>query len=173
MPINGRVHAKQWRIRRPSGDTISENGDMTREFLLLDYFLCSFPDKQTILNLRTTNIKLNFKRKKERNRPEFYKLLGIIILITWFKFTTRASLWSRAPIRKYIPAQNLGMTTSMSRPQFDELWSALLWSEEPKEIPEGMPHAEHWWMLIDDMVEIFNQHGKNNIYLSTPNSIPA
>ena len=105
-----------------------------------------------------TNIQLVLKRKREMNRPEFYKLLGIITLITWFEFTTRASLWSRAPIREYIPAPNLGMTTGMSRPRFDELWSVLKWSEQPKEIPEGMPHAEHRWMLIDDMVEIFNRH---------------
>ena len=90
MPINGRVHAKQWQIRRPSGDTISENGDVTREFSPLDYFLCSFPEEQTILTLRMTNIQLNLKRKREMNRPEFYKILGIIILIKRFEFTTRA-----------------------------------------------------------------------------------
>ena len=72
-----------------------------------------------------TNIHFNLKRKREMNRPEFYKLLGIITLITWFEFTTRASLWSRAPIREYIPAPKLGMTTGTSRPQFDELWYAL------------------------------------------------
>ena len=130
---------------------------MTREFLPLN-FLCSFPYEQKILTLRMTNIQLNLKRKREMNRPEFYKILGIIILITLFDFTTRSSLWSRAPIRKYIPAPKLGMTTGMSRPRFDELWSALRWSEQPKERPEGMPRAEHWWMLIDDMVEIFNRH---------------
>ena len=81
-----------------------------------------------------TNIHLNLRRKREMNRPEFYKLLSIIILITWFEFTTRASLWSRATISKYIPVPKLGMTTGMSRPQFDELWSALRWSEKPKEI---------------------------------------
>ena len=30
--------------RRCTGDTISENGDVTPEFLPLDYFLCSFPE---------------------------------------------------------------------------------------------------------------------------------
>ena len=64
-----------------------------------------------------TNIQLNLKRKREMNRPEFYKILGTIILITRFEFTTRASLWSRAPIRKYIPAPNLGMNTGMSSPR--------------------------------------------------------
>ena len=103
-----------------------------------------------------TNIQLNLKRKREMNRPELYKLLGIIMLIKQFEFTTRASLWIRAPISKYIPAPNLGIATGISRPFFDALWSALQWSEQPKEIPEGMPHAEHRWMLIDDIVEIFN-----------------
>ena len=42
FPTNGRVHDKQWRLRIPSGDTISENGDMTREFFLLDYFYVPF-----------------------------------------------------------------------------------------------------------------------------------
>ena len=63
-----------------------------------------------------TNIQLNLKRKREMNRPELYKLLVIIILITWFEFTTRASLWSRAPIRKYFPAPKIGMATVISRP---------------------------------------------------------
>ena len=105
-----------------------------------------------------TNIQLNLKRKREMNRPELYKLLGIIMLITQFEFTTRASLWIRAPNSKYIPAPNLGVTTGMSNPQFDELWRALRWSEQTKERPYGMPHAENWWMLIDNMVELFNQY---------------
>ena len=92
------------------------------------------------------------------NIPEFYKLLGIIVLITRFEFTTIYSLWIRAPISKYIPASKLGMTTGISRPKFDELWVALRWSEKPKEIPEGMPHVEHRWMIIYDMVEIFNRN---------------
>ena len=30
LPINGCVHTRQWQIRRPSGNTIPENGDVTR-----------------------------------------------------------------------------------------------------------------------------------------------
>ena len=108
---------------------------MTREFFPLDYFLCSFPEEQTILTTCMINIQSNFKRKREMNRLEFYRILGIFILITWFEFTTRASLSSRAPISKYIPAPNLGMATGMSRLQFDELWIALLCIEKPKERP--------------------------------------
>ena len=61
------------------------------------------------------NIQLNLKCKRVINRPDFYNLLGIIILITWFEFTTRASLWSCTPISKYIPAPKLGMTTVVSK----------------------------------------------------------
>ena len=56
------------------------------------------------------------------------------------------------------------MTTGMPRPLFDELWCALQWSEQTKEIPEGMPHVEHWWILLDDMIEIFNRHREEYIY---------
>ena len=79
-----------------------------------------------------TNIHLNLKRKREMNIPEFYKLLGIIVLITRFEFTTIDSLWIRAPISKYIPAPKLGIATGISRPFFDALWSALQWSDQQK-----------------------------------------
>ena len=131
---------------------------MTRDFSPLDFFLILLSRIKNNFNPSYENIKLNIKRKREINTPEFYKLLGIIILITEFEFTTRASLWSHATISKYITAPKLGMTTGISRRQFYELWSALRWSEQPKEIPEGMPHAEHRWILIYDMVEIFNRH---------------
>ena len=54
----------------------------------------------------------------------------------------------------------------MSRPRFDALCSALQWSEQPKEIPEIIPHADHRWILIDDIVEIFIQHREEYFLLS-------
>ena len=108
---------------------------------------------------------MNLKHKREINRPGFYKLLGIIILITQFEFTIRYSLWNRAPISKYIPAPNIGITSGMSSPLVDELWRALQWSEQPKEISEGVSHSYHRWVLIDDMVEIFNQHREEYVYV--------
>ena len=50
----------------------------------------------------------------------------------------------------------------MSRPRFDELWSNLRWSQQPNERPPDKSHAEHRWMLIDDMVNIFNRHREEN-----------
>ena len=69
------------------------------------------------------------------SREEFYKLLGILILITRFEFTSRASLWSRTTGSKFIPAPRIGETTGMPRHRFDELWSNLRWSDQPTERP--------------------------------------
>ena len=52
----------------------------------------------------------------------------------------------------------LGKMTEMSRHRFDEIWSELLWSDQPGVRPSEMSHAEYRWLLVDDMVEIFNSH---------------
>ena len=52
----------------------------------------------------------------------------------------------------------LGALTGMPRQIFDNIWSALRWSHQVKDRPSGLSHSEHCWMLIDDMVDIFNQH---------------
>ena len=58
----------------------------------------------------------------------------------------------------------LSAITGMPRQRFDDLWSALRWSTQPKDRPQDVSHAEHWWILINDMVDIFNQHWKDNLY---------
>ena len=52
--------------------------------------------------------------------------------------------------------------TGIPRQRFGDLWSALRWSTQPKDRPQGVSHAEHRWMLINDMVDIFNQHREDN-----------
>ena len=52
----------------------------------------------------------------------------------------------------------LDAMTGMPRQRFDDLCSALRWSFQLKERPQGASYAEHRWMLINDMVDIFNQH---------------
>lgn len=124
----------------------------------MDYFFLSFPIEQTNLTIRLTNARLSAKGKKELDKREFYKFLGVMILITRFEFTSRASLWSPVSINKYIPAVKLGAMTGMSRPRFDDIWSDIRWSDQPDERPVGMNHGEYRWLLIDDMVTIFNKH---------------
>ena len=54
----------------------------------------------------------------------------------------------------------------MSRQRFNDLWSALRWSHQPKDIPDGLSHSEHFRMLIDDMVDIFNWQEEDTFILS-------
>ena len=68
---------------------------------------------------------------------------------------------------KFIPAPRIGDTTEMSRKRFDELWSHLNnWNEKSVEQLKDKTHAEHRWMLVDDMVSIFNKHREENVSLS-------
>ena len=162
LPLNGAVRPLKWHIRLATGETIHEGGDVNRSILPIDYFFHSFPEEQTRHAILQTNINLMRNNKRRMTREEFYKLLGILILITRFEFTSRATLWSRTTASKFIPAPRIGETTGMSRNRFDELWSHLRWSEQPVQRPADKTHAEHRWMLVDDMVAIFNKHREEN-----------
>ena len=162
IPLNGKVPKKKWGIRLHSGEVLYQNGDVQHMYSPLDYFLMSFPNAQMDLCIIETNKQLREQRKRETTATELYKLFGIIILITRFETTSRARLWSTVSQNKYIPAVKLGAMTGMPRQRFDDLWSALRWSHQPKERPQGVSHAEHRWMLINDMVEIFNHHREDD-----------
>ena len=79
-----------------------------------------------------------------------------MVSITSFETTTRARLWSPVSQNNYTP--ELGVMTCMPRQRFDDLWDALRWNHQAKDRSDGLSHAEYCWMLIDDMVDIFNQH---------------
>lgn len=88
---------------------------------------------------------------------EVLKFFGVLILITRFEFTTRASLWSSVATSKYLPAPALNKT-QMSRNRFDHLLRCIRFSEQPSVRPEGMS-SERWrWKLVDDFVDAFNLH---------------
>ena len=79
-------------------------------------------------------------------------------MITRLEFTSRANLWSPTSEYKYILSAKLGKMTGMSRHRFDEIWSELRWSDQPDVRPPEMSDAEYRWLLVDDMVDIFNTH---------------
>ena len=162
IPVNGKVHKKKWGIRLHSGEVLYQHSDIQHMYSPLDYFMMSFPNEQMELCLLETNKQLREKQKRETTVTELYKLFGIIILITRFETTSRARLWSTVSQNKYIPAVKLGAMTGMPRQRFDDLWSALQWSTQPKDRPQGVLHAEHCWMLVNDMVGIFNQHWEDH-----------
>ena len=46
----------------------------------------------------------------------------------------------------------------MSRNRWEDIWYSWKVSEQPEQMPPGMPASEYRWMLIDDMVNNFNEH---------------
>ena len=56
--------------------------------------------------------------------------------------------------------------TGMSGQRFDDLWSALRWNQQPKDRPGGISHAEHYWMLIGEMVDSFIQCQEDTVISS-------
>ena len=160
--LNGKVPKKKWGIRLHSGEVLYQNGDIQHVYSPLDYFLMSFPNAEMELCLIETNKQLREQQKRETSVNELYKLFGIIILITRFETTSRAQLWSTVSQNKYIPAVELGSMAGMPRQRFDDLWSTLRWSCQLKERPQGVLHVEHRWMLINDMVDVFNQHREDD-----------
>ena len=149
---------KKWGIRLDTGEIHYESGDVQQMYSVLDYFMMSFPNEQTQICLNETNKQLRNNRKRETNATELCKLLGIIVLITRFETTSRVRLWVIVSQNEYISAVKLGAMTGIPRQKFDDLWSTLRWRTRPKDRPEGVSHAENRWMLINDMVGIFNQH---------------
>ena len=119
LPLNGRVRAKKWGIRLPSGDHLDQSSDISKDYSPMDYFFFSFPSEHIDLTIRIKNSCLHEKGNKLLDESEFYKFLGIIILIRRLKFTPRSKLWSPKSEYKYIPAVKLGRMTRMSRNRFD------------------------------------------------------
>ena len=42
LPLNGRVRAKKWGIRLPSGDRFDQSGDISKDYSPMDYFSFHF-----------------------------------------------------------------------------------------------------------------------------------
>jgi hypothetical protein len=52
----------------------------------------------------------------------------------------------------------IGMTTGMSKHQFDILLANMTFSNQPETQPEGMSSEKYQWRLVDDFVLEFNKH---------------
>ena len=102
LPLNGRVQAKKWGIWLPTGDRLDQSGDILKDYSPMDCFFFLFPSEQINLTICLTNYCLHVNGKKLLDERDFYKFLGIIILITRLEFTSRARLWSVAHIRVQI-----------------------------------------------------------------------
>ena len=105
-----------------------EDEDVQNRYSPLGYFLMTFPMEQLQLCLKKINKIIRKNRIRETNTTDFYNLFGIV-----------ASM------------------TGMFRQRFNDLRNALRWSHQPKDRPDGLFHAEHRWMFIHDMVDIFEK----------------
>ena len=92
------------------------------------------------------------------------KFMGLCILITRFQFSSCRYLWSQTAPSKYVPAFKLGQLTEIARNRFDMVWICLRWIQHPNQIEEGMKHAQHRWLLVDDFIDRFNTHRSDNFF---------
>jgi Transposase IS4 len=89
---------------------------------------------------------------------ELLKFFGVLILITRFEFSNRRDLWSPKSNNWFIPTPAIGMTTRMSKHQFDILLTNMTFSNQPETRPKGMSLEKYQWRSVDDFVQEFNKH---------------
>ena len=83
---------------------------------------------------------------------ERLRLFGVVILITKQYFTSRPSLWSTTASYKYMNPPALGKT-GMAHNWFDDLFSCLTWSEQPRVRPANMSQEKIYGYLSMDMLK--------------------
>ena len=145
------------------GNISRPGDDRSQRLSRLDYFLMMFPPIQLENMIRLTNISLLRVNERMTTKGELLKLIGVMILVTKFEFTSRATLWSNTAPSKYVPEPSFGKT-GMSRPRFDVLMRHLVYSEQPATRPPGMSHEKYRWLLVDGFVEAFNTY--REVYFS-------
>ena len=98
---------------------------MQRRLSRLDNFLLMLPPKQLRNMVQLTNLRLITNKKRTTNTDEMLKMFGIMILITRYEFTYRASIWSTTAPYKYMADPSFGKT-GMPRKRFDDLMRHLV-----------------------------------------------
>ena len=156
--LNGAHIVREWSLKTPSGMVLGpSNKEAASHLSRLEIFLLMFPPNHLTEIMRLTNYQLQLLNQRETSREEVLKFFGIIVLMTRFEFSARASLWSSTAPSKYIPAVHLGQT-GMIRMRFDYLFRCMRFSDQPQVRPVGMSNETHRWKLCDDFVCAFNLH---------------
>ena len=120
-----------------------------------------FPPEQLQLILQLTNNELAMARKNYTMAGEIVKFFGVMLLVTWFQFGSRASLWTNMSTNRYIPAPSFGLT-GMPQKWFNDLWMCIRFSDQPCNRPSEMTSEQYHWRLVDDFVKNFNEHQVQN-----------
>lgn len=160
-----RVHApiprREWYTYDQLGNRIHPGSGAGRNMSRLDFFLAMFPPDQFTALFELTNIQLAKHNEPLTTRSEILKLLGVIILITRFKFGDRRDLWKKESGFKYRTAANLGQT-GMTRHRFEVLWRHHRWSDQPAVRPPNMSHEAYRWSRVFDHRDRFNAWRASN-----------
>ena len=122
LPLNGVVPPRLWGVRNVIGEVMIPGTTKTaaiNSMSAIDFFLFMFPPKQLITMVDLTNAELSKSALNATNSSEMLKFFGILIQMTSFEFTSRASLWSSVAPMKYRPAPHFGLT-GMSKHRFDD-----------------------------------------------------
>ena len=165
VDVNGKHSARFWKVvdQYGRGHEFTPGCDRSKDpkFRPIDYFMTCFPKAQLQQMVDQTNKSLE-EAFPDPLPPitmgELLRFFGVLLIITRFEFGARASLWTDTAYTRFVPPPNLGHTTGMPRNRFDQLWRHIVWSEQPKERPEGVSHEQWRWMLIQDFVDNFNAH---------------
>jgi hypothetical protein len=165
MSMGGNVAFREWSIRTVIGDSLGPGGDVGKSFSRLDYFLLMFPPEQLAMIVALTSENLLLKTKAATTPGEVLKFFGVLILVTRFEFTSRASLWSNTAPSKYQPAPSFGKT-GMSRNRFDSIMANIRFSRQPPVRPDHMSTEAYRWLLVDGFVDKFNSYRETNFFPS-------
>ena len=117
-----------------------------------------FPPEQLNLIIQLTNKNLRKQGQRETTKGEIVCFFGIIILGTKFEFGSRRDLWATRSKSRLVDPPRFGEKTGMGRHRFDNLWSAIRYSDQPDERGPDEDSSLYCWKLVDDFVTNFNSH---------------
>ena len=162
VDVNGPVPAKFWKmVCQWKGHEFYPGCDCAGakpRFKPIDFFLATFPKKQLFQMVDRTSKKLQSRGKQPTTAGEILKWFGVTVLITRFEFGSRSTLWSRKQSTKYIPAAAFGDKVGMFRDRWEELFSSMVWSEQPDNRPDDVNCEAYRWMRVSDFVDNINAH---------------
>jgi hypothetical protein len=105
-----------WSVRNVIGENLipgAANLAAVNSMSAIVFFLLMFPQKQLVSMVDLTNYELAKLELNATNTSELLELFGVLILMTFFEFTSRASLWSSVAPMKYQPAPHFGLTLNV------------------------------------------------------------
>ena len=75
-----------------TGDRLDTSDGINNEYSYMDSVMFLFPIEETNLTIRRTNTRFKSKGSNKSDKREFFKFLGVMILVTRFKFTISENL---------------------------------------------------------------------------------